>query len=195
MRYNLFIEPSVFFVRLKNKILRFLGWRLKWSENEYFDEKWKTRIHFMSKYIKDGSSVLDLGCGKMWLRQMVNDMQYYPVDYCDRGGDTIICDFNKKEFPERNADVAFVSGSLEYVKDYSWFIQMIATHSTICVLSYCILDDFPNIRERRRLAWVNDLSKKNLIDLFERNKMSLQDYQKTEVNHHIFVFAKEKQYI
>jgi len=43
--------------------------QLSWKEMEYFDPAWKQRIETMAALIpKQSQSVLDLGCGKMWLK-------------------------------------------------------------------------------------------------------------------------------
>ena len=39
-----------------------------WKDFEYFDIKWKKRIQLMAALIDKETTILDLGCGKMWLR-------------------------------------------------------------------------------------------------------------------------------
>ena len=135
-----------------------------WRKLEYFDPSWSKRIAEMAKYIAPSASVLDLGCGKMWTKNYLSDSKYYPVDYRDRGKGTIVCDFNKGEFPDIFADVAFVSGTLEYVNDDA-FIDSIAKHCNQCVISYCLLEDHPQLAFRRRQAWVNDFSRDEILNM------------------------------
>jgi hypothetical protein len=162
-----------------------------WENIEYFDESWKARISKMTNYISPGSSVLDLGCGKMWTREFIPaDCIYIPVDYVRRDDHTIVCDFNKNEFPGSKADFAFVSGCLEYVKDYEWFIKQIANSSKKCILSYCTLEKFPDIKERENLTWVNNLKRDDVVKLFENNNFKLFNEDITESNNSIFVFHK-----
>ena len=95
-----------------------------WEDFEYFDESWRIRIKEMAVYINNAETVMDLGCGKMWLRDYLHSSNLYiPVDYKNRGEGTIVCDFTKHQFPEKNADVIFVSGCLEYIADYKCFVQ------------------------------------------------------------------------
>ncbi len=161
-----------------------------WKVLEYFDPSWSKRISEMARFIVPGNSVMDLGCGKMWLRQYIGNSPYFPIDYTFRGEGTIICDFNKKEFPDIKADTAFVSGTLEYVRDPNWFINMIAEHCKQCIISYCTVDNFPILRFRKRQAWVNHFTRDELIRLFSEKGFMLSD-ESTEIpKNHIFSFVK-----
>lgn len=85
-----------------------------WRSDEAFDTSWKLRICQMAKYIDEGESVLDIGCGKGWLREYLpHDCRYIGCDLVKRDKDTIVCDFNAYQFPEQIADVVFISGVLE----------------------------------------------------------------------------------
>jgi hypothetical protein len=158
-----------------------------WREIEYFDKKWKERIGSMASHVPAGSTVMDLGCGKMWLREFLHGGTYLPVDYVSRGKDTIVCDFNKKEFPEAWADVVFVSGCLEYMEDYRWFVGRISGSCRRCVISYCTTEEYPNLPQRRVATWVNDLSGADVIGVFLAHGMALTS--KSVINKNtIFVF-------
>lgn len=153
-----------------------------WKDIEYFDEAWKKRIALMAGLIEDEKSVLDLGCGRQWLREFLPARcRYYPVDYKPRSEDTIVCDFNHRCFPAFKADLAFISGSLEYIEDPAWFISQVAAQCSSAIVSYCSLEKFPVISERRNLTWVNDLAKGELIALFAKYGMGLSvDLQNVE---------------
>ncbi len=160
--------------KIKNLILRWSAnpWgsfrnivrQSKWEDFEYFDTAWKKRIFVMSMLIKDNeTSILDLGCGKMWLKEYIpNKTQYYGCDRIKRDANTIVCDFNKKEFPVVKVDVCFCSGCLEYVDDVDWFFDKISNSSTSFILSYCTTDVYPSIRKRKSMGWVNHLSSSKL---------------------------------
>lgn len=163
----------------------------KWKEAEYFDEKWKTRISAMSAFISPGDTVMDLGCGKMWLKEFLPpSCLYIPVDYTDRGAGTIICDFNSKEFPEQKASTIFISGCLEYIKPYDWFISSSCTASSKIILSYCCIDEFPSLSERRTNNWVNHLSADELQSLFSKHNFRLTHMAKIPSRDRIMVFEK-----
>jgi hypothetical protein len=164
----------------------------KWETIEYFDITWKNRIRQMAEYIPENSLVIDLGCGEMWLRDYIKNGRYFPVDYKKRDDTTIVCDFNKYEFPSIKGDVAFVAGCLEYVKDYKWFIKMIAAHTNTCIISYCSYEEISDLNTRRSLAWVNQLKKHELVDIFKSNEMNMTLETKYNPNNNIFVFKKKK---
>ena len=159
------------FGKLYKKIIKK---NILWNEIEYFNPSWKQRVKNMSHYILPNESILDLGCGEMWLKEFIrHNNVYYPVDYKDRGKETIICNFNNYEYPEIETDVAFVSGCIEYIEDYNWFIDCIAKNHKKIIISYCILEDFKDKEERKKKAWVNHLSENELVNVVEKAGFSL----------------------
>lgn len=169
--------------------LRVMGAPAKhWNDVERFESDWKTRIALMAEHIPSGASVVDFGCGPMWLKEYLVDGSYAGVDYVSRGDGTIVCDFNVKEFPEIEFDVAFVSGCLEYIVDFEWFIRRVATQSRLCILSYCTIDEFPIVSDRKDNAWVNNLSRDNIVSEFRKNNMVLSHETMSATRNSIFVF-------
>ena len=163
----------------------------KWKDIEYFSETWNLRIDLMAKYIVPNTFVVDFGCGPMWLKQKLpENCKYLGVDYIDRGEGSTKCDLNKKEFPTLSFDFAFVSGCLEYIEDYKWFIENISKHSNRCIISYCTTDFFSNLKERSECSWVNNLSKSDILAIFENYNWVLKDETITETNNSIFFFEK-----
>lgn len=164
-----------------------------WKEIEYFDESWKERIKNMSLFIpKETQTVMDLGCGKMWLKNYLSaECKYYGIDYKDRGEGSEVYDLNKYQIPSLIVDVIFISGCLEYIEDYEWLIKEVVTKCKLCIISYCVLDTFSNIKERRSLTWVNDLTEIQLIHLFGKNKMKLTNKSKTKTDNCIYIFEHE----
>lgn len=170
----------------------FVGKR-SWQQLEFFDPRWKKRIEAMARFIRPGDSVLDLGCGQMWLKEFLSDdNSYTPCDYSDRGPGTVICDFNRGKFPPQDADVSFVSGCLEYVEDVEWFVGRIAAQSRCCVIAYCITSPDKTLAERRQNAWKNHLSEAELIQLFERHGMTLSERGGQFMSSHIYVFDRSQ---
>jgi len=161
-----------------------------WQDIEHFDPSWTVRIQEMAKYIREGESVLDLGCGKMWLRQFLKNNDYYPVDYTDRGAGSIVCNFNQRQFPQNSADIAFVSGVLEYVVDAQWFVSCIAQKCRRCVVSYCLLEDNPDLDSRRKRAWVNDFSRADIIRMFSVAGFQLASEDQTFAKNRMFYFVR-----
>lgn len=162
-----------------------------WKSVERFDDRWRGRIKQMSGFIsKNDTSVVDLGCGPMWLKDYLEaDVTYTGVDYKNRGPNTIICDLNKDCLPELYSDVYFISGCLEYIHSPSHLVQEMSRQTlNRCIISYCSVNHFSDQRLRRKKGWVNHLTEEQLIDLFISNDMSLQNQCITADNNSIFVF-------
>jgi len=161
-----------------------------WEDLEYFDESWRKRIEEMARHIAPGESVMDLGCGRMWLKEFLKDNTYYPIDYKARDGETLVINFNKHEYPDRKVDVAVVSGTLEYIKDYSWFVRQMSLGCKRCIVSYCTTESYPDIGSRKRKAWKNHLSRAAVIELFANNGMDLVSEKAGVLNNHVFAFSR-----
>ena len=177
--------------RVLNKLKSFLKKEKDWQDIEHFDYNWESRVAQMAAYIIEGKSVLDLGCGKMFLKKYLSGNPYFPVDYKKRGEGCIVNDFNKHQFPEIAADISFISGCLEYIKDYKWFISCACRKSERIILSYCTTDEFPEMAERKSLAWVNHLSSSAVINFFKENHFKLLTSELTKSNNSIFVFDRQ----
>jgi hypothetical protein len=145
----------------------------RWEDIEYFDDSWRQRISQMADFIPANATVMDLGCGREWLREIVGPENYTGVDYRRRGEGTVICDFNKGQFPDLRRDVAFVSGCLEYVTDHRWFIAQICEKVDMCIISYCPIETHRDLVARRRVGWVNDLTIDEIKREFGEHRFNL----------------------
>jgi hypothetical protein len=161
----------------------------EWKNIEHFDESWKGRIRDMARHVPPHSVVLDLGCGKEWLREFLIDCKYIPVDYQPRSAETVVCDFNRDEFPDAQADVCFVSGCLEYIERPDWFVGEIAAHAPRCVISYCTVESFPDRKDRDALGWKNAMNRLEVVTLFENKGMRLER-EETSMRNTVFCFAR-----
>jgi hypothetical protein len=163
----------------------------RWRDIEYFDAAWRARIRQMAEFIPPNATVMDLGCGPGWLCEIVDARNYTGVDYRPRSNDTVVCDFNKHQFPQFRRDVAFVSGCLEYIDDYCWFIAQICDQTDMCVLSYCPMETHQDVAVRRRVGWVNDLAVADIKREFERHGLRLHAEAETPTRNAILVFKRE----
>ena len=169
------------------------GRKADWKNKERFNPAWKNRIEVMSTFLdSEDKSVVDLGCGPMWLKEFLDPgVAYTGVDYVDRGPGSVVRDLNKGEFSEVDADVYFVSGCLEYIHDPAWLIRMICSHTEKCVLSYCDVGRFPDRKWRESLGWVNHLSKQEVIEMFRSHGFALCAENVSSLENQILVLAKE----
>jgi hypothetical protein len=184
----LLIQHLLGLLQIKRKFIK----NRQWKDFEYFDTAWMERIRLMAGYIPvETGSVIDIGCGKMWLKKFIPvSCMYYGVDYIYRGESSHIYDLNKHEFPDDTFDIAFVSGCLEYINDYEWLIKRIALQSSKCIISYCTFDLFNGIPERTTLGWVNHLTETELTGIFSSHDMLLTSKDKTTTSNSIYVFSK-----
>lgn len=174
------------------KILNFLKKNKNWKNNEYFDNEWKNRIKLMKNLVENEETIMDLGCGKMWLSEyLLKKHKYIPVDYKKRGKNCLIYDFNKKQFPQIKVDLCFLSGVLEYIDDLDWFFDEIYKNSKNIILSYCTTDLNPEILTRKSYGWVNNLSSKDLINLISSKGFYLKKKAENIDGNEIFKFIKK----
>jgi len=135
------------------------------------------RAAFAAQFIPAGARVLDLGCGRMALRQFLpNGCRYQGCDLVAREADTVVCDFNAGEFPSEaaaQADIIVMLGLLETIVDVESFF----THLRFCkrdvVLSYCATD-LTGKCDRTALGWVNNFSFFDLARLFDRYRFRIE---------------------
>jgi hypothetical protein len=162
-----------------------------WKDFEYFDIKWKKRIQLMAALIDKETTILDLGCGKMWLREFLpQDCIYYGCDYTPRDEKTIVCDFNKKEFPSVIVDCCFASGVVEYLDDPDFLFKQVYLTAKSLILSYCPIEIQPDIGFRKSLGWRNQMSR---FEINERLR-DVKFVKKIEIvnknGHDIYKFVK-----
>ncbi|OPJ64514.1 polysaccharide pyruvyl transferase family protein [Clostridium chromiireducens] len=155
-----------------------------WKEREESKEvsvnnssRWNDRIAAMSQFIDESAQViLDLGCGqeklKKYLRPTIN---YVGVDYIKRKEDTIVCDFNNREFPKKKVDTAFVSGVFEYIVDTEWFINEISLCCNQFIISYNAFELRPECGFRKTEGFVNKYTTAELITLVQKYGFRLND--------------------
>jgi hypothetical protein len=162
-----------------------------WSSKDEFDERWKERIATMSSYISIPGTVADFGCGLMWLEHMLGpNNTYLPIDYISRDNRTQVIDFNAAPLPRINAEIAFLSGSLEYVVDVKGFVEyLIETGFKQVIVSYCTIELIPQRRTRQQLNWVSHESVFTLLSLF-CPPYSLTNLDRTHGANTIFVFKR-----
>jgi coenzyme F420-reducing hydrogenase beta subunit len=169
-------------------------WQDRENEEGFTFSIYEPRIKLLRKFITEqDKSVVDFGAGVMFLETLLpKEISYYPMDYIKRSEKTIVCNINKKEFPNIHADVAFISGFLEYVEDTDWFFYELAEYFSKIILSYsvCRQGTKEDIDRRKSRAWVSHLTQNALIFSMHKNGF-LADVQSTlNVNQVFLVFLK-----
>lgn len=122
--------------RLYNLYPKHSLWLAPRSENWTKDEKaWREnfpnevpheRAELVAKMINwsGAKSVLDLGAGSEPMRPLLpKGINYFPIDYKQLTGNTLVYDFNQKQFPDIRADIVILVGVHGYVDYETWLID------------------------------------------------------------------------
>ena len=143
---------------------------------------WNERIEKMAGLLGDISSVADMGAGEGCLKCYLNkNIEYYPIDYCKRNDETIICDFNKGQFPDIRVDAYFISGCMEYITDWKWFVlKLCEKHPKQIVLSYAAVQEEYKGEQRGwyyndvKCDFENSITETEIIREFEKNRYTVR---------------------
>jgi hypothetical protein len=145
---------------------------VRWSNPASLEAAWDHRAELAAQFISSGARVLDLGCGKMALRRFLPfACSYWGCDLVSREADTVVCDFNRGEFPRQaaeQADIITMLGVLEYITDIDGFFSNLRATERPVILSYSAADLTSSL-DRSSLGWLNHLSFVDLAELFGRH--------------------------
>lgn len=98
--------------------------------------RWSGRNKKISKFIKNDSTVLDLGCGSKDLLRYISPKQYTGIDYNQPLADIEI-NFNSEfTLPDGMWDYIITSGLLEYLFDIDDFFSRIKKKSSNYIFTF-----------------------------------------------------------
>lgn len=157
-----------------------------WKANFAYDLEFKQRAQILldllsSKAKSRIKSVLDLGCGIQYFREVLVEnglnLDYCGVDLYPQKPDNILCDFNQGEFPifsQNRLDLIVCAGLFEYIHDLPSFVSKIcALQPKYILCSY----NFVNVGGENKIWVTNRLKQKELFDLFLQNDYCLNTYK------------------
>lgn len=148
------------------------SWNFYDSYVNYEIPVFNIRSNVAASYIPKGcESLLDLGAGSEVMKLAISPFtDYVPVDYLKRTESTVVCDFNKHEFPLGVYDTIMAIGILQYVSDCEWFLKSCteACKNRI-ILSYVSLEANMSPRLRHKRGIVNNLTIGQIVSLFIEN--------------------------
>ena len=131
-------------------------------------------------------SILDLGCGMQYLKEVIKhdfkfkNAKYLGVDLYAHKEDTLLCDFNKKEFPKltKDYDLIVCAGLFEYIVDLDFLIERICELEPRYILcSYNFLD----FTLKHNPIWVDKLhTQEELFSFFFKRNYKLFSYESNE---------------
>lgn len=123
-------------------------------------------------------SVVDYSAGEGLLikKFLPENTAYYPIDYKNRGENTTVCDFSKREFPDIYAELSFCFNMAMYTRAAEELIDSICKHSgKRCIFTAITIEGMPDIEIRRYSGMVSDLSEKQIVYRFSVNGFQLND--------------------
>ena len=181
---------------LKNFLLSLvrISDKKRWANIENHDENWSGRTEIMSKHVRPGESVFELGAGRCHLRDMLPaSCSYTPSDIVERLPGTFVCDLNQKPLPVfPKHDVAVASGVLEYVHELPEVVTSLAASFDRLIVSYADTERYTSRRKRMRNGWFCNLSRRRFLEPFLAMGYELK--AEAEWNRHgIYVFEKKRQ--
>lgn len=123
------------------------------------------------------NTVADYSAGEnLILRDFLpSTVKYYPIDYRDRGENTIVCDFNKGQFPDVYSELS-ACFALMYTEPADAFVAHICEHTAYTVIvSEITIEGFPDIGARRRSGMCNDFTEQQIVDMFTLHQYEMTD--------------------
>jgi len=130
--------------------------------------------------------IADFGAGNKRLlavlrRTIETPFDYHPYDLHPQTDDIQRIDVQEK-LPDRQFDVVFCLGLLEYLRDLDEFVWGLRGICRYTVVSYVITDPADSLgsAERRRRGWLTDLDRAGVDELFRRHSYTRQAFALTD---------------
>jgi hypothetical protein len=174
-------------IRTATRVAKMALWRsvgrsdyARWSDVDSLETWWESRTQKLAQMIPDGTRVLEFGAGRRRLARFLGPhCTYMASDLVDRGGDTFVCDLNRRPLPELGPlrpQVAVFAGVLEYVRDVPAVVSWLAPQVSYCVASYVsvhragLWNRLAVSASRTYYGYMNSYSEAELIEVFSRHR-------------------------
>lgn len=187
------------------RLWKHVGWNDKASnaaELAYTEESNEPldRLKIISKMIdfKRIDTLIDLGAANARIKAFIpQKIRYIPVDYMRYSDETVLCDFNQKEFP-RSKNLKFDPqktcmmsiATIQYAVDWKWYLDEVIANCNYLIFAK---RDFGRVsREHRKTRWNNNNAAFNheyLLYLLQRG-FSLVDAVDFRLKAEIYSFKK-----
>lgn len=165
-------------------------------ESEYCINRLKVAVNLVDWGWYD--TIIDVGAANERLRGLLPEgVQYVPIDYMKYSENTILCDFNRYEFPQLNCTkertCLFSIGCIQYAKDWKWYLQKLVDCGDCLIIEH---SDFARInREYRRSHWTryNALFDHEIIRYMQELGFVLLDSKDFRLRSTIYKFVRKKE--
>lgn len=165
----------------------FLPERIRWSDLEH-STIWGThmgRVKKIADWIPaNAGTVADYGAGRLSLKEFLDPaISYYPIDYIKRSKETIICDFDRDNFPDIKTDVSVCTATLIFIEHAKELLEHICSHTfRTIILSYVTQEAFSNVAGRRASGYVNDFCEKDIQQMLLKYGFMLKEIKPDPAN-------------
>jgi hypothetical protein len=143
--------------------------RQKWSAASSYKSDWAHRGKMAARFIRDGSTILEIGTGTGTFRSLVGHRCHYAgADLEPLDAETLALDLDSDPIPSGSWDTIVLLGVLEYLHYPAEALQKIANAASHLVISYCCCIDrgSDRVNERRKRGWTNAMTEQDI-----RNEM------------------------
>lgn len=160
---------------------------IRWSDLEN-STVWGThmgRVKKIADWIPtDVESVADYGAGKLSLKKFLKPaVLYYPIDYIKRSEETIVCDFDKDNFPDIKTDISVCTATLVFIERVEDLLEHICSHTfRTIILSYVTWEAFSNTAGRRVSGYINDFTEDNIRQMLLKYGFILKEIRPDPAN-------------
>jgi len=146
------------------------------------------------------NTLIDLGAANERVRPFLpENVRYIPVDYIRYSDETILCDFNKHEFPSPSNNhyapetTCILSMScIQYCRDWHWYLKNISQNCKCLILGK---QDFARMtREYRKTSWTYNHAVFNHEYILYMLKLNFElvDAMDFRLRREIYKFEKRK---
>lgn len=131
----------------------------RWSTLDNHNEGWINRAQIALKSIPPGATVVELGAGRAFLRELLpSSCTYLPVDLVAHAPDFLVVDLNDRDWQLPASDAIVALGTFEYIYDFFGVLRKLRSNAKRIIFTYCCRVDGSDPGLRMRQGWLTDFT-------------------------------------